>query len=160
MKIVPHLILPFAFAVVFLWWSLTIFQAAQLIEMLLIASLVAAFILTTLAIRAIPLSGFLLSIVSSVVLFFLWSLLWATAEEGYIHYCVPLGSAEDGMGKSRYIYPGHSGMGDADGFMHYSKNLLPILGAGLLVGITSGSFAAIGRSIKRRTQTAEQCVRE
>jgi hypothetical protein len=137
------------------------FGADQLVEVLLIFSLLIAIIITVLVTRLTRISGFALSFISSIVFFVLWSFLWASAEEGYIYFCVPEGSAEDGIGKSRYIYPDHSGMGWADGFKNYAKNIFPILAVSTVIGILSGSIVEVVRRYRtiqkaRKVGLAEQ----
>jgi hypothetical protein len=158
MKAIAHLTIPAVCAFAFLLWSLMLFQANQLVEGLLIGSLILAFVLSWLVVRAVPISGFRLSVASSVGFFLLWSLLWATATEGYIFFCVAEGSTESGIGKSRYIYPGHSGMGYADGLVNYAKIIPAILLYSTVVGFISGIVLCVIRIICTNAKRAEQAV--
>jgi hypothetical protein len=68
------------------------------------------------------------------------------------------GTNENGIGKSRYIYPGNSGMGNADGFPYYLKNLPGIAFYETILGLVSGAFGLLFRVGTRnpsRTESAQ-----
>ena len=155
MRLITYLSIPVAGSIVFLWWSLLLFQANRTVELFLASSLVAAVILAIMFIRSSKASGFLFSVVVAIGFCVLWSLLWAGAVEGYIHYFVADGTNENGVGKSRYIYPGHSGMGNADGFLYYLKNLPGILFYGTILGLGSGFLGLLFRILTRNPNNAE-----
>ena len=70
---------------------------------------------------------------------------WASAEEIYIAITT------DGLPESRYIYPGNSGMGIADGYHHLLSNGIEMFIFGSLLGIFSWVFLFFLRG-----HTAEQ----
>ncbi|MEM7396013.1 MAG: hypothetical protein AAF492_27075 [Verrucomicrobiota bacterium] len=73
------------------------------------------------------------TILTSIILLGLFTVLWAAFEELYI-YLFTKGWHEDGIGRSRYIYPDMSGMGYADGFRGLAGNLIKMMIFGAFVG--------------------------
>lgn len=112
-------------------------------ELMLWGSLILALPAAGFVVHRIRLRGLLSTILSTVMFFLLWSLLWAGAEELYIHLFTMSEKGADGW---RYIYPGDSGMGYADGFVHYHRNVVPVLMAGALIGAVWGGLLEIFRS--------------
>ena len=129
-KIIPYLILPTILGIAFLSLALTISQASTTMNLLLIISLVLSVFISSCLVRWLPLRPYALSVVSCFILYLVWSLLWASAEESYIF----LTQSQHGP-EGRYIYPGHSGMGYAGGFLQYFENLPLILILSTITGL-------------------------
>lgn len=152
MRVAVHLSFPIVCAVAYLWFSLGIFEADRGMEWLLWGSLVLAIAVAGFLVHKVRLEGLFLTVFATAVFFLTWSLLWASAEEFYIHQFTMEEQGTDGW---RYLYPGHSGMGYADGFVRYHQNVVPILLASLVIGTSWGTVLAIVRKLKALAQGEE-----
>ncbi len=132
-------------AIAFLYLTLTLFCPDTLMSNLIILSMLMAMLASWFAYSQLRTrfdQCFLLRVVniviSSLVLFLVFQALLACFEEFYIHFfTVP---SSDMPGMERYIYPGNSGMGFADGFRLLPKNIFEMSIFGGSVGLLWGLF--------------------
>jgi 4-hydroxybenzoate polyprenyltransferase len=143
MKTALRLSFPMLVAIAFLTFTLQLFSPTPLMSCFIILSMVIALLAACYAYSKLRLrfdKRFSLRVsnvvIFSIVMFLVFIALLACFEEFYIHFfTVP---SSDMPGMQRYIYPGNSGMGFADGFRLLPKNMLEMTILGGSVGLLWG----------------------
>lgn len=148
MKALPLLILPTILGAAFLWLQIYTSEASSMMNALLTGSLVLSVPLTAWLMRFLPQHPLILPFACCFTLYFILSLLQSSSEEGYIQLTQRQYGSEQ-----RYIYPGHSGMGYADGLIHYTRCLPSVLIASTIVGLLN---IAVIQAVRKTNKTVKE----